>query len=441
METPAGPGGGRRDPRRSTAGFSEIVVSGRRPSAARRRRRVVAATTGAPVRGRRRAPRRLRPPGARRRSSSRTRPGSSGRSRFRVGRTGAFDAGDASGHAGCARPARLLARAAAPRRSPNHGPGRAASACRRGRVARCADRGRGLRRAVRPDLRPPRARAARRVRLAGRPELPGHARPARADDRAATPASGATSSPTRCSRPILRDAAFAAAARRPRLRRPGRELDDDRESRGASAPWEALMSGRTYYRFPAGAAEVWVLDQRRFKSDPAAPDTLEKTLLGARQRAWLLRHAAPLAGAVQGHLLAVHRLHGRERARRQLGRRLHGRARRCCSSTSAARSAGTTLFLTGDTHLTGVYDADGRFEARAAPLGIPTPNDITLVDPLAAREPARPRRRRVRGRRAATSRCSRCAATTLDLRLVREDGTVPYEKRFTASPSARRRAR
>ena len=101
---------------------------------------------------------------------------------------------------------------------------------------------------------------------------------------------------------------------------------------------------------------------------------------------------------------------------------------------------GTTIFLTGDTHLTGVYDSDGDFEARAAPVGIPTPNDITLVDPLAAEN--------LRGRPGVVYAGDEnhftlleVSAGKLDLRLVREDGAVPYERRFRPSRSARRRAR
>ena len=50
------------------------------------------------------------------------------------------------------------------------------------------------------------------------------------------------------------------------------------------------------------------------------------------------------------------------------------------------RVRGRTLFVTGDTHWTMVYDRDGLFEARPCPLGIPTPNDITLTQPQAAED-------------------------------------------------------
>jgi phosphodiesterase/alkaline phosphatase D-like protein len=198
----------------------------------------------------------------------------------------------------------------------------------------------------------------------------------------------------------------------------------------ALAPWRALMNRRVFYRFPAGAAEVWVLDQRRFKSDPALPDSEAKTLLGARQRAWLLRTLAASkarfkvvcspctlfmpANARDGNWatgFAAERELILDRVRRRVG--------------------GTTLFLTGDTHLSGVYEGDDGFEARAAPIGIPKPNDITLVDPLAAEN-----LRRQPGVRYAGDEChftlleirGRRDRATLELSLVREDGAVPYSR-------------
>ena len=91
--------------------------------------------------------------------------------------------------------------------------------------------------------------------------------------------------------------------------------------------------------------------------------------------------------------------------------------------------SGTTIFLTGDTHLTGVYDSGGDFEARAAPVGIPKPNGITLLDPLAAEN--------LRGRDGVVYAGDECHFTllelsraTLNLSLVREGGEVPYRRRF-----------
>ena len=194
------------------------------------------------------------------------------------------------------------------------------------------------------------------------------------------------------------------------------------------APWDSLMSGRAYYRFPAGAAEFWVLDQRTYKSDPESEDGPDKTLLGDRQRRWLFETLA------------------RSRARFKVicspctvflgGNSRDGNwsndfdaERDLLLEHVDERVSGTTIFLTGDTHLTGVFDSDGRFEARAAPIGIPTPNDITLVDPFAADE--------LRGQPGVAYAGDECHFTLIDVRrraldlsIVREDGAVPYTRRF-----------
>ena len=239
--------------------------------------------------------------------------------------------------------------------------------------------------------------------------------------------------------PVLRDAAFA----------PQRD-DHDYAVQDANAgtigsfpwgigPWEALMNRRAYYRFPAGPAEIWVLDQRMFKSDPELADTEAKTLLGPRQRRWLfetLRRSRARFKVICSPCTVFMAANARDGnwatgfdAEREL---LLAHIRR--------HVGGTTIFLTGDTHLTGVYDSDGDFEARAAPVGIPTPNDITLVDPLAA-ENLRRRPGVVYAADENHFTLLEVSAGKLDLRLVREDGAVPYERNFRPSRSARRRAR
>ena len=200
------------------------------------------------------------------------------------------------------------------------------------------------------------------------------------------------------------------------------------------APWDALMSGRGYYRFPAGAAEFWVLDQRSFKSDPEGEDGPEKTLLGARQRRWLFETLArsrapfklvcsPCTIFLGGNSRDGNWSNDFEAERELLLEHIDRRV------------TGTTLFLTGDTHLTGVFDSDGRFEARAAPIGIPTPNDITLTDPNAAED--------LREEPGVAYAGDENHFTLIDVRkdelhleLVREDGAVPYEKMFRPSRPA-----
>jgi len=198
-------------------------------------------------------------------------------------------------------------------------------------------------------------------------------------------------------------------------------------------PWDALFGAGAGYRFSAGPADVWVLDQRRFKTDPTAPDDGAKTLLGARQRSWLLRglrsSTAPFKvicspctllmpyNARDGNWAAGFTAE-RDRIFRTIDRKVTGRV----------------VFVTGDTHLTGVYDQDDRYEARACPIGIPVPNDITISDPGAAE-----RLRKTKGVTYADERCHYAVldldssenAATLDISLRRDDGAVPYRKTFT----------
>jgi hypothetical protein len=200
------------------------------------------------------------------------------------------------------------------------------------------------------------------------------------------------------------------------------------------APWERLMERRLYYRFSAGLADVWVLDQRRHKSNPDAPDTRAKTLLGASQRAWLMRtlarSRAPFKIVCSPCTLAPLSANGRDgswatgfTAERDL---LLAHIRKHVS--------GRTVFVTGDTHWTMVYERGGLFEARPCPLGIPTPNDITITDPQVAEDargtPGVAYADDERGHVALLDISGAGGAARLDLSLMREDGATPYRRRF-----------
>jgi hypothetical protein len=194
------------------------------------------------------------------------------------------------------------------------------------------------------------------------------------------------------------------------------------------------MNNRAFYRFGAGPAEVWVLDQRRYKSDPDDSDGPAKTLLGGRQRRWLLRTLAASrarfkiicspttifmpANARDGNW-AVGYEHERDLVLGHIRQQVRG----------------SIVFATGDTHLTGVYEADGDLEVRAAPVGIPRPNDITLVDPLAAAK--------LSAREGVVYAGDECHVTVLNvsgegdsarlsLDLIREDGSVVYSRQLGA---------
>ena len=210
------------------------------------------------------------------------------------------------------------------------------------------------------------------------------------------------------------------------------------------APWDALMGAGIGYRFTAGLADVWVLDQRRFKSDPTAPDHLPKTLLGERQREWLL---AGLRASRAPFKVICSPCTVFMTANRRDGNWSAGftAERDTILPTIANEVSGRVIFVTGDTHLTGVYDSQDHFEARACPVGIPPPNDITLSDPQAA-----DKLRAKAGVVYADDNCHYAVlevhgegdVATLELSLRRDDGTTPYRKTFTqAIPPAALRLR
>jgi hypothetical protein len=207
------------------------------------------------------------------------------------------------------------------------------------------------------------------------------------------------------------------------------------------APWDALMNDRAYLRFSAGLADVWVLDQRQFKTDPTAPDSPEKTLLGIAQRDWLLRTTArsraPFKLICSPTTLFPE---GQGNARDGSWANGYTSERDLVLDHISRNVRGRTLFVSGDTHFSMVYDHDGWFEARPCPLGIPTPNDITISRPTAARD-----LRSIPGVTYADDRQSHFAfievrgtgeAAILELALVREDGDVPYTRRFTQPTGA-----
>jgi hypothetical protein len=139
-------------------------------------------------------------------------------------------------------------------------------------------------------------------------------------------------------------------------------------------PWRALMSNRLHHRFAAGMVEVWTLDQRRHKSLPTEPDTTAKTLLGPRQRRWLLRTLASSPAPFKV-ICSPCTLHYGDNARDGNWGNGFVAERDLLLEHIARNVSGRTIFVSGDSHDTMVYDRDGVFEVRACPVDIPTTRD------------------------------------------------------------------
>jgi phosphodiesterase/alkaline phosphatase D-like protein len=195
------------------------------------------------------------------------------------------------------------------------------------------------------------------------------------------------------------------------------------------------MENRLFYRFSAGVADFWVLDQRRFKSDPTLPDTTRKTLLGRAQRQWLLetlaKSRAPFKVICSPCTVAPLPANGRDGSWAT-----HFTAERDLLLAHIKKHvSGRTLFVTGDTHWTMAYRRGALFEARPCPLGIPTPNDITLVSPNAAedarKKPGVQYAEDEHGHFALVDVAASRGRARLDVTLVREDGVDAYRASFT----------
>jgi PhoD-like phosphatase len=199
-------------------------------------------------------------------------------------------------------------------------------------------------------------------------------------------------------------------------------------------PWQALMSNRLHHRFAAGLVEVWVLDQRRQKSLPSEPDTPAKTLLGRRQRRWLLRTLAESPAPFKV-ICSPCTLHFGDNARDGNWGNGFVAERDLLLRHIARNVSGRTIFVSGDSHDTMVYDRDGVFEVRACPLDIPTTRDHPgIIGPGGT--PAEG----IIGSGVAYADLERhfCAievggsedGASMRVSLVKEDGSEPYTRRF-----------
>ena len=138
-----------------------------------------------------------------------------------------------------------------------------------------------------------------------------------------------------------------------------------------------------YFRFTRGDVDFFMLDVRYHRTPNKAPDGPDKTMLGAKQLAWLKREL--LASKATIKVLGAGgewQAHGTDDSWKSfLGERDD------LFAFLAANEIKNVLLLSGDRHFTAAYQVEGRFiEVTSGPLGSPnatgqiTPEAFALHD-------------------------------------------------------------
>lgn len=135
--------------------------------------------------------------------------------------------------------------------------------------------------------------------------------------------------------------------------------------------WDLVMHPEPFYRFGGGLFDAWVLDQRRWRDDPSKDDTLDKTLVGEDQLAWLLDGMA--ASDAPFKLICSPDPFFNVPNDSNSWAKGYNAERGVVLDHIEDQVSGTTVFVTGDTHSGAVTRRDGFLEVRAAPMDIPGP--------------------------------------------------------------------
>lgn len=131
-------------------------------------------------------------------------------------------------------------------------------------------------------------------------------------------------------------------------------------------PYESILHPQPYYAFGGGLLDVWVLDQRRWRSPADAPDTADKTLLGAEQRNWLYDGLATSRAPFK-LVCSPDPLFYPTNRDTNWGKS-YTAERDLLLAHIAEEVGGRTVFVTGDTHSAAVVERGGVLEVRASPM-------------------------------------------------------------------------
>ena len=135
-------------------------------------------------------------------------------------------------------------------------------------------------------------------------------------------------------------------------------------------PWDSIMGAEPYYGFRAGLADVFVLEQRRFRDPIELPDTPQKSLLGQQQREWLFEALAKSKEPFKV-VCSPCPLHYPTNGDQGNWGAAYTGERDALLEHVERHVSGRTLFVTGDSHSAAVIRFHGFIEVRAAPLDMP----------------------------------------------------------------------
>ncbi|MBW3662864.1 MAG: alkaline phosphatase D family protein [Actinobacteria bacterium] len=136
-------------------------------------------------------------------------------------------------------------------------------------------------------------------------------------------------------------------------------------------PYEHIVTADPYYDFAAGYVHTWMLDQRRYKHDPEAPDEPGKSLIGRDQLSWLLDGLAT-SDAPFKIVCSPNPVFHPANDETCWGSAFTAE-REVVLDHIAAAVEGAVVFVTGDSHSAAVVESRGVLELRPCPLAIPPP--------------------------------------------------------------------
>lgn len=185
--------------------------------------------------------------------------------------------------------------------------------------------------------------------------------------------------------------------------------------------YEKTVNPDPYYRFSGGLVDVWVLDQRQWRDDPAKPDDADKTLVGAEQKAWL-KDTLAASTAPFKLVCSPDPLFNVPNASNSWAKGYSTERDEILDHVDRAVD-GRVVWVTGDTHSGSVTrrEDEAFLEVRAAPMDIPGPgqHDASSGEDVVFSEQGR--------YFCLVDVLEEAGVPTMEIQLERGDGTTAWE--------------